>query len=390
MTLRTTAAVMAALTIGGFELGSGRRRHLTQDEWRYRHRDAVREIRDAVRETVRGVSHDTRHVVRDVVILLDVLDWLPGRDVMHEVQAAMGGDSSDDRDYERAERRREQDERRRDEAERRRERLEVRRDETARQRDARAFRHGEPDRRPVHRVARLATAAGPARCAIRVCRRQSARSPSTPRPTAASASRRGTRPTCWSAPSSRPTATTTPRPRRCCGRVQVTAAGTRVTAEGPERSDDSRRGGWSVSFRIWAPRQTALALTARNGGISLRGMHGESRFSTNNGGVTLDEVGGHVVGSTRNGGVNVRLGGSAMGGRRPRRRDDQRRRVDGDSVGLFGRTRDRHGERRLPDRSAAHGARAARSPGARHARQRRSAAQGHHHQRRRPAHPTLS
>jgi len=98
------------------------------------------------------------------------------------------------------------------------------------------------------------------------------------------------------------------------GRVQVTAAGTRVTAEGPERSDGSRRGGWSVSFRIWAPRQTALALSARNGGISLRGMHGESRFSTTNGGVTLDEVGGHVVGSTRNGGVNVRLGGSRWEG----------------------------------------------------------------------------
>jgi hypothetical protein len=98
------------------------------------------------------------------------------------------------------------------------------------------------------------------------------------------------------------------------GRVQVTVAGTRVTAEGPERSDIGRRGGWSVSFRIWAPRQTAVALTAKNGGISLHGMRGESRFSTTNGGVTLDEVGGHVVGTTRNGGVNVRLGGTRWEG----------------------------------------------------------------------------
>ena len=96
--------------------------------------------------------------------------------------------------------------------------------------------------------------------------------------------------------------------------VRVTAAGARVAAEGPVRSDSEHRAGWSVSFRIWAPQATALALSAHNGGITVREMHGESRFATENGGVTLDDVGGRVSGTTRNGGVNVRLSGASWTG----------------------------------------------------------------------------
>ncbi len=96
--------------------------------------------------------------------------------------------------------------------------------------------------------------------------------------------------------------------------VHVTAAGTTVSAEGPERGTGERRSGWSVSFRIWAPRATAVTLSARNGGVSLRSMRGESRFTTENGGVSLDDVSGHVVGTTRNGGIKVRLSGARWDG----------------------------------------------------------------------------
>jgi hypothetical protein len=96
--------------------------------------------------------------------------------------------------------------------------------------------------------------------------------------------------------------------------VRVTAAGDRVTAEGPDRTSSARRSGWSVSFRIWAPRATALALSASNGGITVRSMRGESRFTTENGGVTLDDMSGQVVGTTRNGGVHVRLSGARWEG----------------------------------------------------------------------------
>lgn len=101
--------------------------------------------------------------------------------------------------------------------------------------------------------------------------------------------------------------------RELLPRVRVTAAGAQVTAEGPDR-DGARDRGWSVSYRIWAPRQTALDLVARNGGVSIHGMAGESRFTTTNGGVSLNEVAGHIVGRTANGGVNVRLSGARWDG----------------------------------------------------------------------------
>lgn len=96
--------------------------------------------------------------------------------------------------------------------------------------------------------------------------------------------------------------------------VRVDAAGARVTAAGPERDGERSRRGWSVSYRIWAPRRTALDLVARNGGVAIHAMQGEARFSTTNGGVTLDDVSGRMVGRTANGGVTVRLSGARWDG----------------------------------------------------------------------------
>jgi hypothetical protein len=102
--------------------------------------------------------------------------------------------------------------------------------------------------------------------------------------------------------------------RDVLGAVRVNAAGARVTAEGPAREGGRSRRGWSVSYRIWAPRQTALDLVAENGGVSIRAMQGDARFTTTNGGVTLDDVSGRMVGRTANGGVNVRLSGARWEG----------------------------------------------------------------------------
>jgi hypothetical protein len=304
MTLRTTAAALvAAVTLGGstLVLAAG---DTHQDDWHRRHREVAREIREAVREAVRDARHDTRHIVRDVV-----------RDVVREVQAATAWAWSDaDRAHDRAERRREQAERRREASERRRARTEARRGAAAQQRDERAFRtvsptddqcaeqRGDRDRGHV--------------CEVRDSR--------LPMPVGAltvdAAPNGGIRVEAWDQADVLVRAVVTTygdddaEAKALLSQVRVTAAGTTVSAEGPSRTEGRRRSGWSVSFRIWAPRQTALALTARNGGISLTGMHGESRFSTTNGGVTLNEVGGRVVGSTRNGGVNVRLGGTRWEG----------------------------------------------------------------------------
>ncbi|MGD9906057.1 MAG: DUF4097 domain-containing protein [Vicinamibacterales bacterium] len=304
MTLRTmAAATLAAATLSGSSLVLAASDSDLQDEWRLRHREAVREIRDAVRDAMRDVRVEVGPVVRDVV-----------RDVMREVQAATSWAWQGDDAWERAERRREQADRRREAAERRRERAEARRDEAARQRDERAFRTVSPTDDP---------------CADRrgdrdrghACEVRDTRLPAPIGPLTVDASPNGgIRVEAWDQADILVRAVVQAwgdddaEARDQLGRVRVDAAGTRVTAEGPSRSEGRRRSGWSVSFRIWAPAPTALALTARNGGISLHGMRGESRFSTNNGGVVLEGMGGKVVGTTRNGGVNVRLDGTRWDG----------------------------------------------------------------------------
>ena len=102
--------------------------------------------------------------------------------------------------------------------------------------------------------------------------------------------------------------------RDVLGAVRVNAAGARVTAEGPAGDGNRSRRGWSVSYRIWAPRRTALDLVAENGGVSIHAMHGDARFTTTNGGVALADVSGRMVGRTANGGVNVRLSGARWDG----------------------------------------------------------------------------
>ena len=77
-----------------------------------------------------------------------------------------------------------------------------------------------------------------------------------------------------------------------------------VTATGPENLH-----GWSVVFRIWAPRKSNLELRAENGPVGARNVTGKLRLTTHNGPVSLIGVSGDVVGRTQNGPMNVRLEG---------------------------------------------------------------------------------
>lgn len=94
--------------------------------------------------------------------------------------------------------------------------------------------------------------------------------------------------------------------------VRVSTAGGRIRATGPQsRGDDEW---WNVEVEIEAPRDTALALSTRNGGIALDSVSGRTRFETSNGGVSLVDVSGDVQGRTANGGVRVILDGSRWEG----------------------------------------------------------------------------
>lgn len=93
--------------------------------------------------------------------------------------------------------------------------------------------------------------------------------------------------------------------------ISITANNGGVRATGPDRG---RNESWSVSYEIWAPRGTDLALTASNGGISVDGIDARMELETVNGGLHLADVGGDVRGRTVNGGVTAELSGERWSG----------------------------------------------------------------------------
>jgi hypothetical protein len=93
--------------------------------------------------------------------------------------------------------------------------------------------------------------------------------------------------------------------------VRILTDGGRIRAEGPRAPDGS---GWSVSFELVVPAQTALDLRSTNGGIGLTGIQAHVTFATTNGGISLTDVNGDVRGSTTNGGVHVTLTGDGWHG----------------------------------------------------------------------------
>jgi DUF4097 and DUF4098 domain-containing protein YvlB len=94
--------------------------------------------------------------------------------------------------------------------------------------------------------------------------------------------------------------------------ITISAANGTVRADGP--STRERNHSWSVSFEVWAPRQTELGLTASNGGISVDAISARMTLETVNGGLTVTDVEGDVRGSTVNGGITAELNGDRWRG----------------------------------------------------------------------------
>ncbi len=93
--------------------------------------------------------------------------------------------------------------------------------------------------------------------------------------------------------------------------VQVETGGGNIRSNGPVTQG---RKGWAVSFEVFVPRRSDLALKAHNGGISVREVRGNIQFDTTNGGVSLTHVAGNVKGTTVNGGANIVLDGQRWDG----------------------------------------------------------------------------
>ena len=96
--------------------------------------------------------------------------------------------------------------------------------------------------------------------------------------------------------------------------AKAAASGVRIVSAGTIKAEGADDKNVSVSFQLLVPRNINLNLTARNGGISISGIDGTTRFETVNGGVNLVDLAGDVKGRTTNGGVHVDLSGNAWRG----------------------------------------------------------------------------
>lgn len=99
--------------------------------------------------------------------------------------------------------------------------------------------------------------------------------------------------------------------QRLVSETGVTAQGGRVRATFPQTD----RNAWSsVSYDVYAPAQTDLAINTHNGGVSVEGIRGDIGVEAMNGGISLRGVAGKVRAHTTNGGVSVALAGGSWSG----------------------------------------------------------------------------
>lgn len=99
--------------------------------------------------------------------------------------------------------------------------------------------------------------------------------------------------------------------RALAAQIRIETGGAFVRAVSPG-ADDGR--GISVSYEIFLPRESDLALKTYNGGIHVKDVRGRVEFDAHNGGVTLARLAGDVRGRTHNGGLTITLDGDRWDG----------------------------------------------------------------------------
>jgi DUF4097 and DUF4098 domain-containing protein YvlB len=93
--------------------------------------------------------------------------------------------------------------------------------------------------------------------------------------------------------------------------VRFASGAGQIKAEGPQLDNHHS---WSVSYEIFAPRQSDLLMKTFNGGIHLADLRGNIDFEALNGGVTLERLAGEVRGNTTNGSLHIELAGDRWDG----------------------------------------------------------------------------
>ena len=91
--------------------------------------------------------------------------------------------------------------------------------------------------------------------------------------------------------------------------IRIGTTGNKLVATVPAGAEHA-----AVSYEVFVPRHTALALTTQNGSIHLAGVQSAITFSAQNGSVSLADLGGQVTGKAVNGSLSIRLSGSQWEG----------------------------------------------------------------------------
>lgn len=95
--------------------------------------------------------------------------------------------------------------------------------------------------------------------------------------------------------------------------IKIVIDGATIRAVGPEGRLGRHRG-WSVSFEVYVPRHTDLALETVNGPVAVREVTGRMDLEAQNGPVVLRGVGGAVRARVENGPLTVVLTGARWDG----------------------------------------------------------------------------
>lgn len=92
--------------------------------------------------------------------------------------------------------------------------------------------------------------------------------------------------------------------RALAGQISISVSNGTIRASGPQS-----RGGasWSVSFDVLVPRASDLDITAYNGPVAVRSVHGKMELQAENGPLDIDDAGGDVHGRTTNGPVTMQI-----------------------------------------------------------------------------------
>jgi DUF4097 and DUF4098 domain-containing protein YvlB len=93
--------------------------------------------------------------------------------------------------------------------------------------------------------------------------------------------------------------------------VTISFSNGRIHADGPASGHHER---WSVSYRLFVPRHSDLAIETLNGPMSVENVTGRMDIKAVNGPVSLRQVGGDVHARAENGPIDVALNGARWDG----------------------------------------------------------------------------